>query len=358
MPVMIGRGARGEGTASLWSVACRVDLVHLVCFVHLVDLVQANKRDKLNKPEQPAGSHVSRIPFDGYGSVPSNSGETVRFQQRDGPPIDSEQPLIPKHTEQADGGFNRDPGHLSHFFPFESEPNLDSIGAFFAESVAEFQEQAGQPLAGSLERELVELIHIHPKLITEELDQLDRQLGIPVDDREVARLVDDADFRGLQRLARYLVKRPLAECMFLDQHTRAQDPDDLPLASCRRTSQLDLARTQQIEAQTQVAFVENGLVRLVIEGVFDFLKFGEVVSFEVAQHRLRAKRAGVAIPDETGLPFHDLPIIVAARHRAIEQCLEASRLYIQHSTFAPHGILRFGHHSTSAYIAIAFNRLQ
>jgi hypothetical protein len=77
-----------------------------------------------------------------------------------------------------------------------------------------------------------------------------------------------------------------------------------------------------------------------------------------------------------------LPIIVAARHRAIEQCLEASRLYtalvsqtkrqlncetgiftpdsgstfiIEHSTFAPHGILRLGHHSTSACIAIAFN---
>ncbi|MEK7237090.1 MAG: hypothetical protein AAB242_10735, partial [Nitrospirota bacterium] len=115
---------------------------------------------------------------------------------------------------------------------------------------------------------------------------------------------------------------------FLDQLTRAQDPDDLPLASCRRTSQLDLARAQQIEAQTQVAFVEDGLVRLVIEGAFDFLKFGEVVSFDVAQHHLRAKRAGVAILDETGLPFHDLPIIVAARHLAIEQYLEASRLYI------------------------------
>jgi hypothetical protein len=249
--------------------------------------------------------------------VSGNSGETVRFQQRDGPSIDGEQPLILKRTEQADGGFNRDPGHLSHFFPFESESNLNSIGAFSPESVAEFQKQAGQPLAGSLERELVELIHIHPKLITEELDQLDRQLGIPVDDREVARLVDNADSSGLQRLARHLVKRPLAECMFLDQLTRAQDPDDLPLTSRRRTSQLDLARTQQIETQTQVAFVEDGLVRLVIEGVFDFLKFGEVVSFEVAQHRLHAKRAGVAILDETRLPFHDLPFIQVFRLKAI-----------------------------------------
>ncbi|RPH80968.1 MAG: hypothetical protein EHM80_03810 [Nitrospiraceae bacterium] len=88
--------------------------------------------------------------------------------------------------------------------------------------------------------------------------------------------------------------------------------DDLPLASCRRTSQLNLARTQQVEAHTQVAFVENGLVRLVIEGVFDFPKLGEVVSFEVAQHRLRAKRAGVAILAETGFSFHDLPIIIRA----------------------------------------------
>jgi len=175
--------------------------------------------------------------------VPGDSGETVRLQQCDSPSIDSEQPLIPKHTEQADGGFNRDPGHLSYFFPFESEPNLDLIGAFSPESIAEFQEQAGQPLAGSLERKLIELIHIHPMLITEELDQLDRQLGIPVDEREVAFLVDDADLGELQRLARHLVKRPLAEYVFLDQLTRTQDPDDLPLPSRRRTSQLDLAPT-------------------------------------------------------------------------------------------------------------------
>jgi hypothetical protein len=251
------------------------------------------------------------------GSASGNSGETVWIQQRDGPSIDGEQPLIPEQAEQADGGFNRDPGHLSHFFPFESEPNPDLIGVFFAESVAEFQEQASQPLAGRLERELVEMIHIHPNLITEELDQLDRQLGIPVDDREVALLVDDTDLRGLQRLASHFMKGSIPKYVFLDQLTRAQDPDDLPLASCRRTSQLDLASTQQVEAQTQVAFIEDGLVRLVIEGAFDFLKFGEVVSFDVAQHHLRAKRAGVAILDETGLPFHDFPIIVAARHRAI-----------------------------------------
>ena len=45
---------RARGTRREDSVTCRVDLVHLVCFVHLVDLVQPNKRDKLNKPEQPA----------------------------------------------------------------------------------------------------------------------------------------------------------------------------------------------------------------------------------------------------------------------------------------------------------------
>ena len=59
-----------------------------------------------------------------------------------------------------------------------------------------------------------------------------------------------------------------------------------------------------------MAFVEDGLVRLVIERAFDVLKFDEIVSIDVAQHRLRAKRAGGAIPDETGLPFHSLPIIV------------------------------------------------
>ena len=57
-----------------------------------------------------------------------------------------------------------------------------------------------------------------------------------------------------------------------------------------------------------MAFVEDGLMRRVIEGAFDFLKFGEVASCNIAQHHLRAKPAGVAILDETGLPFHDLPI--------------------------------------------------
>lgn len=62
-----------------------------------------------------------------------------------------------------------------------------------------------------------------------------------------------------------------------------------------------------------MAFVEDGLMRLVIEAALDCLKFGEVVSFEIAQHHLRAKRARVAMRDWTGLPFHDLPIIVAVQ---------------------------------------------
>ena len=162
----------------------------------------------------------------------SDSGETVRVQQRDGPPIDGEQPLIPKHTEQADGGFNRDPGYLSHFFPLESETKQNLIGASPPESVAKLQEQTGQPLASSLEGELVELIHIYPKLMTEELDQFDRQFGISVNDRKVALLIDDADSRGLQGLACHLVKHLYTEYVFFDQLTRAQDPDNLPLASC------------------------------------------------------------------------------------------------------------------------------
>jgi hypothetical protein len=66
-----------------------------------------------------------------------------------------------------------------------------------------------------------------------------------------------------------------------------------------------------------VAFVENTLVRLVIEGVLDLLKFSEVVPFEVAQYRLHAKRAGIAILGETGLSFHDWPIIQVFRLKAI-----------------------------------------
>jgi hypothetical protein len=38
-----------------------MSLVHLVCIVHLVNLVRPNKRGGPNKPEQPAGSHVSRL---------------------------------------------------------------------------------------------------------------------------------------------------------------------------------------------------------------------------------------------------------------------------------------------------------
>ena len=66
-----------------------------------------------------------------------------------------------------------------------------------------------------------------------------------------------------------------------------------------------------------MAFVEDGLVRRVIEGAFDFLKFGEVASFDIAQHHLRAKPAGVAILHETGLPFHNLPILVPTRQLAM-----------------------------------------
>ena len=66
-----------------------------------------------------------------------------------------------------------------------------------------------------------------------------------------------------------------------------------------------------------MAFIEDGLVRLVIEGVFDVLKFDKVVTFEIAQHRLRAKRAGAAILGETGLWFHDWPFIQVFRLKAI-----------------------------------------
>jgi hypothetical protein len=58
-----------------------------------------------------------------------------------------------------------------------------------------------------------------------------------------------------------------------------------------------------------VAFVEDSLLSLIIEGVFDVLKFSKIVVFEIAQYRLRAKRAGIAILGETGLLFHDLLIM-------------------------------------------------
>lgn len=86
------------------------------------------------------------------------------------------------------------------------------------------------------------MIHIDSDFVTEELDQLDRQLRISVDDCEVAFLIDDADLGGFQCLARDLMKGSIAEDVFLDQLTGAQDANDLPPPSRRRTSELDLAR--------------------------------------------------------------------------------------------------------------------
>jgi hypothetical protein len=247
-----------------------------------------------------------------------NFREAVRIQQGDSSAIDGEQLLIPKYAEQANGGFNRDAGHLGHLFPLEREPDPDMIVVYFPESIAEVQQQAGEPLAGRLEGELIEMIHIDSHFIAEELDQLDRQLRISADNLEITFFVDDADLRRLQCLARHFMKGPIPEDVFLDQLTGTQDPDDLPLASRRRTSQFDLARAEHIEAQTYMAFIKDGLMRRVIEGAFDFLKFGEVVSFNVAQHDLRAKPAGIAMLDVTGLPFHDLPILVPTRQFVME----------------------------------------
>lgn len=67
-----------------------------------------------------------------------------------------------------------------------------------------------------------------------------------------------------------------------------------------------------------MALVENGLARLIIEGMFDVPKFGKVITFEIAQYRLRAEHAGIAILGETGLSFLDWPIIIRpSRHPEI-----------------------------------------
>jgi hypothetical protein len=58
-----------------------------------------------------------------------------------------------------------------------------------------------------------------------------------------------------------------------------------------------------------MTFVEDGLVRRVLERAFNFLKFGEIAFLKIS-HKTTffAKPAGVAIFDKAGLPFHDLPI--------------------------------------------------
>ena len=86
---------------------------------------------------------ASRITVDGFSSALGNSGEAVWIQQGDGSSVEGKDPLIAKDAQQADGGFNRNPGHLGNFFPFERETNPDMIVIFFTESIAEFQQQAG-----------------------------------------------------------------------------------------------------------------------------------------------------------------------------------------------------------------------
>ncbi len=57
-----------------------------------------------------------------------------------------------------------------------------------------------------------------------------------------------------------------------------------------------------------MTFVEYSLVRRVLERAFNFLKFGEIASGNIAQDDLLTKLTGVAIFDEAGLPFHNLSI--------------------------------------------------
>ena len=180
--------------------------------------------------------------IDGFGSALSDLGEAVGIQQGDGSSVEGEHAFIAKDPEQTDGGFNGNPGHLGDFFPFEGESDPDMIILFLPESITEFQQQAGQSLTGALECELVEMIHVDPHFVAEELDQLDRQLRIFLDDREVAFLIDDAHLGGFQSLARDFVKGSLAEDVFLDHLTGAYDADDLPPTPRRRAGELDLAR--------------------------------------------------------------------------------------------------------------------
>lgn len=245
---------------------------------------------------------------DGFSSALGDSGKAVWMQQGDSSSIERENALITKDAEQTDGGFNRNPGHLGHFFPFERESHPDLIVTFFTETITEIQQQHGQSFASRFERELIEMIHIDPDLVTEELDQLDRQLRIAADDCEVPFLIDDGNLGGFQRLARHLMKGAIAEHVFLDQFAWAQDADNLPPPSRRGASELDLARTEHIQAQAEMTFVEHRLVRRIHERAFNRLKLGEIGVCDVAQHDFRAKLAGVAVFDEAGLSFHGLPI--------------------------------------------------
>ncbi len=244
-------------------------------------------------------------------SALGDAGKAVRMQQGDGSSIESEDALITKDAEQTDGGFNGNPGHLGHFFPFERKSHADMIVTFFTETITEIQQQHGQSLASRFERELIEVIHINPDFVTEELDQLDRQLRIAADDREIAFLIDDADLRGLQCLACHFMQGAIAKHVLLDQFTGAQDADNLPPASRRRASELDLARAEHIQAQAEMPFVEHRLVRRIYERTFNRLKLGEIAFRNITQDDLRAKLAGIAIFDEAGLSFHGLPILGA-----------------------------------------------
>ena len=85
----------------------------------------------------------------------------------------------------------------------------------FTEAIPEVQQQAGQSLTRCFERESIEMVHVDADFVTEELDQLDRQLRIsPVDDCEIAFLIDDGDLRGFQCFARDFMKCVITEYVF------------------------------------------------------------------------------------------------------------------------------------------------
>jgi len=117
----------------------------------------------------------------------------------------------------------------------------------------------------------------------EKLNQVDRELGIAPDERQVAVALDQADLRRFQRLAGRQMRRVLLERMRFEQLACRQNVHDVPLAARRGAGQLNLAGRQEVEAQAGMALIEDGRSRAIVKPVRDLLQRREVGCRQIAE---------------------------------------------------------------------------
>lgn len=233
-----------------------------------------------------------------------DTGQTVGVPESNCTSVDFNQPLVAKRSKEAYDGFDGHSGHLGHFFALESDSDLDTTVSLLPKPSAQLNEDPGEPFPRGLKGELVELIHMHPHLAAQELDDLECQLRIAPNESKIRLPFNEADLGRLQRLAGGFVNGPLVERVLFDHIAGVQDTHDLPLPTDRGPSEFHLPRTQQVEAKTSMPLVKHNLVRLVMERAFDLLEPGKVVAGHVAQDRLGSQPACLTTFYEQGLSLH------------------------------------------------------